>query len=112
MSVSIADIQNRVCARFGTRLSEMLSDRRTAMIVRPRQIAMYLAKELTPRSLPTIGRMFGRDHTTVIHAVHQIEKLRATDPGLDDHVRCLLAELAPAREAEEAGQIGLFEGVE
>jgi chromosomal replication initiator protein len=55
---------------------------------------MYLAKQLTPRSLPEIGRRFGgRDHTTVIHAVRQIEKLRATDAELDADVRLLLRQL-------------------
>ena len=59
-----------------------------------RQVAMYLSKQLTPRSLPEIGRRFGgRDHTTVIHAVRQIEKLRALDPELDSDIRLLTRQL-------------------
>jgi chromosomal replication initiator protein len=64
------------------------------VVARPRQIAMYLSKQLTPRSLPEIGRRFGgRDHTTVIHAVKQIEKLRAADTEIDADVRLLLRSL-------------------
>jgi len=63
-------------------------------VARPRQVAMYLAKQLTPRSLPEIGRRFGgRDHTTVIHAVRRIEKLRQTDAELDADVRLLIRQL-------------------
>jgi len=72
----------------------MTSARRAREVARPRQIAMYLAKQLTPRSLPEIGRRFGgRDHTTVIHAVRQIEKLRMADAELDADVRLLLRQL-------------------
>ena len=70
----------------------MTSARRAREVARPRQVAMYLSKQLTPKSLPDIGRRFGgRDHTTVIHAVRQIEKLRASDAELD-----ALAATAPA----------------
>ena len=63
-------------------------------MARPRQIAMYLAKRLTPRSLPEIGRKFGgRDHSTVIHAVRRIEELRDTDRDVDGAVRVLLGQL-------------------
>ena len=69
-------------------------ERRTAAVVKPRQIAMYLSKALTPRSLPEIGRRFGgRDHTTVIHAVKQIERLRAADSELDADIRLLTRQL-------------------
>ena len=69
----------------------MVSARRAREVARPRQIAMYLAKQLTPRSLPEIGRRFGgRDHTTVIHAVRQIEKLRASDSEIDHDVVALM----------------------
>ncbi|WCT74366.1 chromosomal replication initiator protein DnaA [Sphingomonas naphthae] len=89
--VTIDEIQRRVSDHFRIRPSEMVSARRAREVARPRQIAMYLAKQLTPRSLPEIGRRFGgRDHTTVIHAVRQIEKLRATDAELDADVRLLL----------------------
>ena len=72
----------------------MLSARRARDVARPRQIAMYLAKRLTPRSLPEIGRRFGgRDHTTVIHAIKRIKELRAADSELDSDVRSLLRKL-------------------
>ncbi len=92
--VTIDEIQRRVSDHFRIRQSEMASARRAREVARPRQIAMYLAKQLTPRSLPEIGRRFGgRDHTTVIHAVRQIEKLRSTDAELDADVRLLLRQL-------------------
>ena len=72
---------------FKMRQTDLLSPRRARDIVRPRQIAMYLCKQLTTRSLPEIGRKFGgRDHTTVIHAVRQIDKLRQKDAVLDQDV--------------------------
>ena len=74
--VTVDKIQNVVSNYFNIALSEMLSQRRSRPLARPRQIAMYLAKKLTTRSLPEIGRKFAnRDHTTVIHAVKTIEKL-------------------------------------
>ncbi|MGE3745401.1 MAG: chromosomal replication initiator protein DnaA [Sphingomonadaceae bacterium] len=92
--VTIDEIQRRVCDHYRIRQAEMSSARRAREVARPRQVAMYLAKQLTPRSLPEIGRRFGgRDHTTVIHAVRQIEKLRATDAELDADVRLLLRQL-------------------
>lgn len=92
--VTIDEIQKRVADHFKIRQTEMVSARRAREVARPRQIAMYLAKQLTPRSLPEIGRRFGgRDHTTVIHAVKQIEKLRAADNEIDAHVRALLRSL-------------------
>jgi chromosomal replication initiator protein len=92
--VTIDEIQRRVSDHYRIRQSEMSSARRAREVARPRQIAMYLAKQLTPRSLPEIGRRFGgRDHTTVIHAVRQIEKLRQSDAELDADVRLLLRQL-------------------
>lgn len=92
--VTIDEIQRRVCDHYRIRHAEMSSARRAREVARPRQVAMYLAKQLTPRSLPEIGRRFGgRDHTTVIHAVRQIEKLRATDAELDADVRLLMRQL-------------------
>lgn len=89
--VTIDEIQRRVSDHFKIRQAEMVSARRARAVARPRQIAMYLAKQLTPRSLPEIGRRFGgRDHTTVIHAVKQVEKLRAADGELDADVRLLM----------------------
>ena len=89
--ITIDEIQKRVSDHFKIRNAEMVSARRAREVARPRQIAMYLAKQLTPRSLPEIGRRFGgRDHTTVIHAVRQIEKLRASDSEIDNDVRTLM----------------------
>jgi len=88
--VTIDDIQKKVADYFGLKLGDMLSARRAVEVARPRQVAMYLAKKLTPRSLPEIGRRFGgRDHTTVMHAVKRIDELRAKDPELDSDVAAL-----------------------
>ena len=92
--VTIDEIQRRVADHYKIKHLEMVSARRARVVARPRQVAMYIAKQLTPRSLPDIGRRFGgRDHTTVIHAVKQIEKLRALDAELDADVRLLLRAL-------------------
>ncbi len=92
--ITIDEIQKRVSEHFRIRQAEMVSARRAREVARPRQIAMYLAKQLTPRSLPEIGRRFGgRDHTTVIHAVRQIERLRGLDTDMDNDIRTLLRSL-------------------
>jgi chromosomal replication initiator protein len=92
--ISIDEIQGKVSEHYRIRKAEMTSARRAREVARPRQVAMYLSKQLTPRSLPEIGRRFGgRDHTTVIHAVRQIEKLRAQDPELDSDIRLLTRQL-------------------
>ena len=92
--ITIDEIQKRVSEHFRIRQAEMVSARRAREVARPRQIAMYLAKQLTPRSLPEIGRRFGgRDHTTVIHAVRQIERLRGLDTDMDNDIRTLLRAL-------------------
>jgi chromosomal replication initiator protein len=88
--VKIEDIQKLVASRYNVSRSDILSERRTAAVVRPRQIAMYLSKVLTLRSLPEIGRRFGgRDHTTVLHAVRKIEKQIGDDTALSDEVELL-----------------------
>ena len=92
--ISIDEIQSKVSDHYRIRKAEMTSARRAREVARPRQVAMYLSKQLTPRSLPEIGRRFGgRDHTTVIHAVRQIEKLRAADAELDADIRLLTRQL-------------------
>ena len=92
--VTIDEIQKAVSAHFELKPIELVSARRAVVVARPRQIAMYLAKRLTTRSLPEIGRKFGgRDHSTVIHAVRRIEQLRDTDREIDGAVRILLREL-------------------
>jgi len=88
--VKIDDIQKLVASHFNVSRAEILSARRTANVVRPRQIAMYLAKTLTLRSLPEIGRRFGgRDHTTVLHAVRKIEELVSKDHNLAEVIELL-----------------------
>ena len=88
--VKIEDIQRVVARQYNVSRSDLLSSRRTANVVRPRQIAMYLAKTLTLRSLPEIGRRFGgRDHTTVLHAVRKIENLVGNDMGLAEEIELL-----------------------
>jgi chromosomal replication initiator protein len=88
--ITIDDIQKKVAEHFNIKLGEMTSDRRARAVARPRQVAMYLAKQLTMRSLPQIGRKFGgRDHTTVMHAVRKIEELMRADPSLAEDVELL-----------------------
>ena len=88
--VKIEDIQKLVATHYNVSRADILSSRRTANVVRPRQIAMYLSKVLTLRSLPEIGRRFGgRDHTTVLHAVRKIEGLTGSDRVLLDEVELL-----------------------
>jgi chromosomal replication initiator protein len=88
--VTIEEIQRKVAEHFNIKISEMQSARRARAVARPRQVAMYLAKQLTSRSLPEIGRKFGgRDHTTVMHAVRKVEELRSTDSSFSEDVDLL-----------------------
>ncbi len=88
--VTIEEIQKRVSEHFNVRVTDMHSARRARAVARPRQVAMYLSKQLTARSLPEIGRKFGgRDHTTVMHAVRKIEELKSTDNGFAEDVELL-----------------------
>ncbi len=88
--IKIDDILKIVSKHFGVNRSDLLSNRRNRSVVRPRQIGMYLAKKLTSRSLPEIGRRFGnRDHTTVLHAIRKVEQLMADDSGLKEEVELL-----------------------
>lgn len=92
--VTIDEIQKLVSQHFELKPLDLVSARRSRAVARPRQIAMYLAKRLTTRSLPEIGRKFGgRDHSTVIHAVRKIEELRDQDRDIDAAVRTLMREL-------------------
>lgn len=92
--VKIEEIQRIVARRYNVSRGDLLSSRRTANVVRPRQIAMYLAKTLTLRSLPEIGRRFGgRDHTTVLHAVRKIEGLVGNDLALAEEIEAIKREL-------------------
>jgi chromosomal replication initiator protein len=88
--VTIEEIQKRVAEHYNIRFADMHSARRARAVARPRQVAMYLAKQLTARSLPEIGRKFGgRDHTTVMHAVKKIEELRNLDAGFSEDIDLL-----------------------
>ena len=92
--IKIEDIQRIVARQYNVSRSDLLSSRRTANVVRPRQVAMYLAKTLTLRSLPEIGRRFGgRDHTTVLHAVRRIEALKVDDAQLARDLETLTRKL-------------------
>jgi len=92
--ITIDEIQRAVSAHYDLKPVDLVSARRAVVVARPRQIAMYLAKRLTTRSLPEIGRKFGgRDHSTVIHAVRRIEELRGSDHEIDGAVRSLIRQL-------------------
>jgi chromosomal replication initiator protein len=88
--VTIDEIQKKVAEHYNMRLTDMFSARRARNVARPRQVAMYLAKQLTSRSLPEIGRKFGnRDHTTVMHAVSRVGQLIEVDPAFAEDVELL-----------------------
>ncbi len=88
--VTIEEIKRRVAEYYSLRMTDLISARRARVVARPRQVAMYLCKMLTSKSLPEIGRGFGgRDHTTVIHAVRKIEELMSTDGQLSEDVENL-----------------------
>ena len=88
--ITIEEIQKKVAEHFNIRLTDMHSPRRSRSVARPRQIAMYLAKSITSRSLPEIGRKFGgRDHTTVMHAVKKIEELKLSDVNFNEDLELL-----------------------
>ena len=92
--VTIDEIQKAVVEHYSIRMADMTSARRSRAVARPRQVAMYLAKQLTPRSLPEIGKKFGgRDHTTVMHAVRQIERLSNEDRTMADDLEALKRKL-------------------
>jgi chromosomal replication initiator protein len=92
--ITIDEIQRQVAEYYTLRLSDMHSARRSRNVARPRQVAMYLCKKLTPRSLPEIGRKFGgRDHTTVMHAVRKIDELIDGDISFADEVKTLMRKL-------------------
>jgi chromosomal replication initiator protein len=93
--VTIDEIQRKVAEHFNLRVADMYSERRARAVARPRQVAMFLAKNLTQRSLPEIGKKFGgRDHTTVMHAVKKVEELMASDHGFAEDVELLRRTLA------------------
>ena len=88
--VTIEEIIRKVADHYNLRMTDLISARRARVIARPRQVAMFLSKMLTSKSLPEIGRRFGgRDHTTVIHAVKKIEELRQIDNQIAEEVEIL-----------------------
>ncbi|WP_197919429.1 chromosomal replication initiator protein DnaA [Thiosulfatihalobacter marinus] len=88
--ISVEEIQRKVAEHYNIRLSEMIGPKRVRTFARPRQVAMYLCKQLTSRSLPEIGRRFGgRDHTTVMHGVKRIEELRSQDGQIAEDLELL-----------------------
>jgi chromosomal replication initiator protein len=92
--VTVDEIQKLVAEHFGLKQADLLSERRTRAVARPRQIAMHLAKSLTTKSYPDIGRRFGgRDHTTVLHAVRTIERMIGEDPAMARDVETLARKL-------------------
>jgi chromosomal replication initiator protein len=92
--VTVDQIQKAVAEHYGLKQADLISERRARAVARPRQAAMWLAKQITTRSLPDIGRRFGgRDHTTVLHAVRRIEALKAEDPTLAHDLEVLLRKL-------------------
>ncbi len=94
---TVRDIQKAVCAHYGLTYIDMVTHRRTLSVVRPRQVAMYLARNMTPRTLPEIGRVFGdRDHSTILHGIRKIEALIPVDTDIATSVEKLKSELAHA----------------
>ena len=100
-TISIDHIQSEVCKFFKISKNEMLSARRSRYLVRPRQVAIFLSKLLTTKSLPEIGREFSnRDHTTVIHSVKMIEKLKSNDNELNSNIDMLKNKILYNKENE------------
>ena len=92
--VTVDQIQKTVAEHYSLTQADLISERRARAVARPRQVAMWLAKQITTRSLPDIGRRFGgRDHTTVLHAVRRIEQLKAEDPAIARDTDVLLRKL-------------------
>ena len=88
--ITIDEIQNKVASYFNIKNEDLISSKRIRSFARPRQVAMYLSKKLTTRSLPEIGRKFGgRDHTTVIHAVKKIEELKSSNTKFDEDINLI-----------------------
>ena len=100
VGVPLTTILQAVCKYYGVTKADVVSHRRSAKVVRPRQVFMYLARELTPHSMPVISRLLGdRDHTTVLHGIRKIEKLRMVSPEVEYQVATLLENLTPREVA-------------
>jgi chromosomal replication initiator protein len=95
--ITIASIQAAACRRYGLRSADMTSPERTWRVSHPRQVAMYLSRRFTPRTLPEIGQRFGgRHHTTVMHALSAVEQRRAGNRRLERDIRRIMARAAVA----------------
>jgi chromosomal replication initiator protein len=90
---TVREIQEQTCAAFGVSMDELLSASRAQPVAWPRQVAMYLARELTDATLPAIGRAFGKNHTTVMHACRRTAERMASDRDAYEAVRRLTDEL-------------------
>jgi chromosomal replication initiator protein len=92
--ITVEEIQRHTAAHYNIRLADLIGPKRMRNVARPRQVAMYLCKALTDRSLPDIGRRFGgRDHTTILHGIRKIEELRDSDPQLAEEIELLRRQL-------------------
>ena len=95
-AVTVAQVIAAVCEFYEVSQMDLVSDRRTARVVYPRHIAMYLARELTPKSFPLIGRMMGgRDHTTALHGWRRIKAMLETDERMADEIEILMRKIMP-----------------
>lgn len=104
---TIAAIQETTAEVFGVCVTDMKAERRSVSLARPRQVAMYLSRQLTTRSLPEIGRHFGgRDHTTVMHALKRIDDLAARDPDLAEKIAKVRRRVAHWTEDDEIERLG------
>jgi chromosomal replication initiation ATPase DnaA len=101
---SLRDIEAAACARFGLTVEQLRGPRRNIYVARPRQIVMYLAREMTPLSYPRIGAHFHRDHTTVLSGERRIRELMLVKPKLAAYVREVRALVRP-REKEKAREL-------
>jgi chromosomal replication initiator protein len=111
--IFVADIQRVTAAHFEIPAREMVSARRSREVARPRQVAMYLAREMTPQSLPAIGRMFGgRDHTTVLHAIRTIGSLNEVSPKIRESVNAIKEQVLAENSQKQADLQGSYYGVE
>jgi DNA-directed RNA polymerase alpha subunit len=109
---SIGNVQRVVCREFGLGISQIKSEDNGQAVAFPRQIAMYIAKELTPASLPQIGREFGgKHHTTVLHSINKISELRKTDQGLNNRINKLIESLAKPGTSQTTEPISPDPGV-
>jgi len=97
----VQEIQRFVAKRFGMKRTHIMSPRRSPDITLPRQIAMFLSRSYALQSLPEIGRRFKRDHTTVLHAIRKIERMRAQDPEFNSKISALEQELEKTHAGEE-----------